>query len=261
MMLSQVKVKHLRSLKVKKFRDEEKKFVVEGFRLTSEAISSDFEVELLVHTSEFTKSPEHARLVEACRKRKVEVAEVSQRDLDSFAETVTAQGVAALVRQRQYHLEDLNPREERPEVVVALDGVSEPGNAGTIIRTADWFGASAVLMGRGGVELYNPKVVRSTMGSLFHLSIVTDADLNESLKELSDRGFAVIAADVDAKQSYDEIPIPEKTILIFGNEAHGLSSEISNQIDHRVMIRRLGKAESLNVGVACGILLARFSAR
>jgi len=261
MMLSRAKVKYLRSLKLKKFRDEEKKFVVEGFRLTSEAISSDFEVELLVHTSEFTKNPEHAKLIESCRKRKVEVAEVSRRDLDSFADTVTSQGVAALVQQHEYRLEDLSRSAQRPQVIVALDAVSEPGNAGTIIRTADWFGVSAVLMGRGGVELYNPKVVRSTMGSLFHLPIVTEANLSELLNKLRGQGFTVIAADVAAKQSYDEIPIPEKTVLIFGNEAHGLSSEISNQIDHRVMIRRLGKAESLNVGVACGILLAHLCAR
>jgi TrmH family RNA methyltransferase len=261
MTLSKARVKYLRSLKLKKFRDQEKKFLVEGFRLTSEAISSEFAVELLVHTSEFVRNSEHAKLVEDCRKRRVDVAEVSQRDLDSFADTVTSQGVAALVRQRQYRLEDLSRSAQRPQVIVALDAVSEPGNAGTIIRTADWFGVSAVLMGRGGVELYNPKVVRSTMGSLFHLPIVTDANLNESLKKLRGQGFVIIAADVDAKKSYDEIPILGKVVIIFGNEAHGLSSEISGQVDHRVAINRLGNAESLNVGVACGILLARFCSR
>jgi TrmH family RNA methyltransferase len=261
MMLSKARVKYLRSLKLKKFRDQEKKFLVEGFRLTSEAISSDFAVELLVHTSEFVENPEHAKLVEAFRKRKVEVAEVSGCDLDSFADTVTSQGVAALVQQRRYRLEDFSRSTQRSQVIVALDAVSEPGNAGTIIRTADWFGASAVLMGHGGVELYNPKVVRSTMGSLFHLPIVTDENLSESLKNLHSQGFTIIAADVDAKQSYDEIPIPQKVVVIFGNEAHGLSSEVSGQIDHRATIKRLGNAESLNVSVACGILLARFCAR
>jgi TrmH family RNA methyltransferase len=260
-MLSKARLKYLRSLKLKKFRDQEKRFVVEGFRLTSEAVSSDFLVELLVHTYEFVKTPEHAQLIEACRKRGVEVAEVNPRDLESFADTVTSQGVAALVRQREYRLDDLSRSSQLPQVIVALDAVSEPGNAGTIIRTADWFGVSAVLMGRGGVELYNPKVVRSTMGSLFHLPIVMSVDLNESLKKLGDQGFTVIAADVGAKRSYDEIPMPEKALLVFGNEAHGLSDEISSLIDHRVTIKRLGKAESLNVGVACGILLAHFCAR
>jgi TrmH family RNA methyltransferase len=261
MMLSKAKVKYLRSLKLKKFRDQENKFLVEGFRLTSEAISSDYVVELLVHTHDFANNPEHAKLVESYRKRKAEVAEASQRDLDSFADTVTSQGVAALVQQHQYRLEDISRSAQRPQVIVALDAVSEPGNAGTIIRTADWFGVCAVLMGRGGVELYNPKVVRSTMGSVFHLPIITDTDLPQFLNKLRSRGFTIIAADVDAKQSYDEIPTSEKAVLIFGNEAHGLSSEISSQIDHRVTIPRLGKAESLNVGVACGILLAYFCAR
>jgi TrmH family RNA methyltransferase len=116
-------------------------------------------------------------------------------------------------------------------------------------------------MGQGSVELYNPKVVRSTMGSLFHLPILTDAKLRELLEKLHARGFVVIAADVRGKSSYDAIGRPEKAVLIFGNEAYGLSNEISDQIDHRVAIKRVGKAESLNVGVACGILLAYFCAR
>ena len=99
------------------------------------------------------------------------------------------------------------------------------------------------------------------MGSLFHLPILTDADLPELLSKLHGQGFVVIAADVQAKPSYDAIPRPEKTVIILGSEARGLSSEISTQIDHRVMIKRLGNAESLNVGVACGILLAHFCAR
>jgi TrmH family RNA methyltransferase len=212
MTLSKAKAKYLKSLQQKKFRDQEKKFLVEGFRLTSEAVASDFKVELLLHTREFVRHPKHAALVQRCREKKVGIVEASAREFDSFTNTETSQGVAALVVQ-------------------------------------------------GGVELYNPKVVRSTMGSLFHLPILTNVELAELLEKLRGRGFAVIAGDVQAKSSYDAIGRPQKTVIIFGNEAHGLSSEISGQIDYRAAIKRIGSAESLNVGVACGILLAYFCAR
>jgi len=261
MILSQAKAKYLRSLQQKKFRDQEKRFLVEGFRLTSEAAASDFKVELLLHTREFVRRPEHAALVRFCREKRIGIAETNIRELDSITEIETSQGIAALVVQRQWRLQDVKRVGEGPEVIVAFDSVADPGNAGTMIRTADWFGVSAILMGRGGVDLYNPKVVRSTMGSLFHLPILADADLPELLRKLHDQGFVVIAADVQAKRSYDAIPRPEKAVIILGSEARGLSSEIASQIDHRVTIKRLGNAESLNVGVACGIFLAHFCAR
>jgi TrmH family RNA methyltransferase len=261
MTLSKAKAKYLKSLQQKKFRDEERKFLVEGFRLTSEAVASDFEVELLLHTREFIQHPKHAALVQRCREKKIGIVEASAREFGSFTDTETSQGVAALVVQRHWRLQDARHVGEGPEVVVAFDSVSDPGNVGTMIRTADWFGVSAILMGQGSVELYNPKVVRSTMGSLFHLPILTNVTLADLLKKLRASGYDVIAADVQAKLRYDAIVRPEKTVIIFGNEAHGLSSEISDQIDHRVAIKRIGSAESLNVGVACGILLAHFCSR
>jgi TrmH family RNA methyltransferase len=261
MTLSKAKAKYLKSLQQKKFRDEEKKFLVEGFRLTSEAVASDFKVELLLHTREFVGDPKHAALLQRCREKKIGIVEASTREFDSFTETETSQGVAALVVQHHWRLQDARHVGEGPEVIVAFDSVSDPGNVGTMIRTADWFGVSAILMGQGGVELYNAKVVRSTMGSLFHLPILTNAKLGDLLEKLRASGYAVIAADVQGKSSYDTIVRPEKAVIIFGNEARGLSSEISGQIDHRVAIKRLGSAESLNVGVACGILLVYFCAR
>jgi TrmH family RNA methyltransferase len=261
MALSKAKAKYLKSLQQKKFRDQETKFLVEGFRLISEAVASDFKVEMLLHTREFVGHPKHAALIQRCREKKIGIVEASAREFDSFTDTETSQGVAALVVQRQWRLQDARHVGEGPEVIVAFDSVSDPGNVGTMIRTADWFGVSAILLGQGGVELYNPKVVRSTMGSLFHLPILTNVKLAELLEELHGRGFVVIAADVQGKSSYDVIGRPEKTVIIFGNEAHGLSSEISGQIDYRAAIKRIGSAESLNVGVACGILLAYFCSR
>mgnify|MGYP001617349488 CR=1 FL=1 len=192
MTLSKARLKYLRSLRQKKFRDQEKKFIAEGFRLVSEALSSNFAVELVLYTSDFLKKPEHARLIQGCREQGIEKNEISTGDLDSFADTVTAQGIAALVHQRESSVADLRRDSRERQLILALDSVSEPGNVGAIIRTGDWFGVSAVLLGTGTVELYNPKVVRSTMGSLFHLPIITNIDLANVAKDLRQQGFRIL---------------------------------------------------------------------
>lgn len=259
MPLSKAKLKYLRSLKQKKFRDQEKKFIAEGFRLVSEALSSTFAVDLVLYTADFIKKPEHAALIQSCRKQGIEGIEISAHDLDTFADTVTAQGIAAIVHQQKYGLSDLRRDSRKTQLVLALDSVSEPGNVGAIIRTGDWFGVSAVLLGAGTVELYNPKVVRSTMGSIFHLPIVTDVDLEEVLSDLRSQGFVIYATTIVGGQRYDKSPSAPKALILLGNEARGLSTALMSMADYCITIPRIGKAESLNVGVASGILLARFS--
>ena len=259
MALSKAKLKYLRSLGQKKIRENEKRFLVEGFRLTSEALSSDFSVDLLTYTKDFVKSSGHAGLLKQARNREIEILEVSPRELEGFADTVTAQGVAALIQQREYSVDDVLKIDRRRPLILALDSVSEPGNVGTTIRTADWFGVSGVLLGKGSVELYNPKVVRSTMGSIFHLPIVTDVKLVEVISRLRKEGFLVYATTVDGGQRYDEAPLGARGLILLGNEARGLSADLTRLADNRISIPRIGKAESLNVGVASGILLARFS--
>jgi TrmH family RNA methyltransferase len=256
--LSRPKLKYLRSLQQKKFRDREKRFIVEGFRLTSEALDSDFVVEEVFYTAGFLENAEHAALVQRCRKGKRETIEVRTRELERFADTVTAQGVAALVRQRHFRLEDVVQTNRRRQVIIALDALAEPGNVGTIIRTGDWFGASGILLGRGTVELYNPKVVRSTMGSIFHLPIVSDVDLEDAVAQIRKQGFRVFAATVDGDGRYDETSLASKAMLIIGNETQGVSQAVLSLADERITIPRVGRAESLNAGVAAGILLARF---
>jgi len=259
MALSKAKLKYLRSLRQKKFREREKKFLVEGFRLTSEAVSSDFMVDQLFYTEDFIQKKEHTDLVEEARRRRIEANQITARELESFADTVTAQGVAALVRERESKIDDILGSDRRRQLILALDAVSEPGNVGTAIRTADWFGVSGVLLGKGTVELYNPKVVRSTMGSLFHLPIATEIELPEVLGNFRRRGFVICAASVNAERSYDEVPFADKALIILGNEARGVSPEVLSEVDHEISIKRIGKAESLNVGVASGILLAHYS--
>jgi TrmH family RNA methyltransferase len=136
------------------------------------------------------------------------------------------------------------------------DAVSDPGNLGSILRTCDWFGVDLVILGKGCVELYNEKVVRSTVGSIFHLRVAEDVDLVETLPEMKSWGFSVVALSADAKQAYNEFRFAGKSALVMGSEAHGLSRPVRSIVDTSVRIPRFGQAESLNVGVACGIVLA-----
>ena len=139
-------------------------------------------------------------------------------------------------------------------LVVALDRVSDPGNVGTIIRTCDWFGADAVVLDRDTVEFTNPKLTRSTMGSMFHLPVYSDVDLPDIIAKAKKKGFTVYATTLAESKS---IPtkFAGKSIIILGSEAHGVRPELLRQADELLSIPKFGKAESLNVAISCGVIL------
>lgn len=140
-------------------------------------------------------------------------------------------------------------------LVLALDGVADPGNLGTILRTADWFGAAGVVLSPGCVDPFNEKVVRSTVGSLFHLPVVSDIHLPDALREARSAGFAVVVADVKGAIALDDWRPPARSLLVLGSESQGVSTAVAELADVAVSIPRHGQAESLNVAVAAGILL------
>ncbi|MEK6565945.1 MAG: RNA methyltransferase, partial [Bacteroidota bacterium] len=137
----------------------------------------------------------------------------------------------------------------------------DPGNLGSIVRCCDWFGVDALLLSQGCVELHNEKVVRSSTGSLFHVQVVEDVDCSDVLHQLKKQSFAIIATAGDAPSEYTKIDPARKICLIFGSEAHGVSKEVHKTADLIVKIPKFGQAESLNVGVTCGIILAHLRMR
>ncbi len=259
-MISKAQFKHLRSLKQKKYRQQEKKFLTEGWRLVQEAVNSNFSIEYVLITKEIfhTHDPTRKEVLQQLRRKRIEIHEIDARDFESISDTVTSQGIVALVLQKNFFLEDVLRHSLREKsIIVALDAVAEPGNLGTIIRTCDWFGIQGILLGEESVELYNTKVVRSTMGSIFHLPIVEHVNLKNDLPPFRRLGFKIFVTDLEAKRNYYEANFGKKCILVFGNEAWGVSSEIKTLADERISIPQFGKAESLNVSIACGIILAR----
>ncbi len=252
-MLSKSRLKDICALKRKKYRADHKKLLVEGYRLCEEAICSDFVVEsLLIQQSEIT-FPKAAGLIRDAKKKNIEIIEITKNNVKKMAETVSSQGVFCVVQQKISNIEQV--MSQRDCFIVISDAIQDPGNLGTLIRTCDWFCIDALLLCAATVELYNPKVVRATMGSIFHLPIIEEIDLQQIIPQLKSRAFQIYAADVSGKKLCQKIKYKAPLALILGNENQGIEKSVLPLIDNTVRIQSYGKAESLNVAVAGAIFL------
>ena len=182
------------------------------------------------------------------------IYEVPDRDLERVSDVQTSQGLLAVAEARWHPLDDVLELDR----LVLLDGVQDPGNVGTIIRTAAWFGADAVVAGSGTADLYHPKVVRAAMGGLWDVRLARTDDLAALLADARKAGIGTYGADLGGTPARRWQPA-SRAALVLGSEAHGLSDSVAAQLDERVSIvgqrtQRQG-VESLNVGIAAGILL------
>ncbi|MGB1042212.1 MAG: TrmH family RNA methyltransferase [Tenacibaculum sp.] len=239
MSLSKNNLKLITSLQQKKYRQKHKLFIAEGIKVVNELLSSDIIASHIFTTdvSLFTLSDVKVTLITEAELKKISTLKSPNKVLGLF---------------------------EIPEVkekttgdfIVALDGVNDPGNLGTIIRLCDWFGVSQLVCSKNTVDCYNQKVVQSTMGSLTRIPI-SYVDLSDFLTTTS---LPVFTADMDGENVYTA-SLPLKAILVMGNEANGISDEISAIVKHKITIPRFGEiqqTESLNVATATAILLSEF---
>ncbi len=250
-MLSQKIKKHLTQLQQKKYRKEFQEFVIEGVKGVTEALQSDTEVILLVIEGSQRDKKEFVELIALAEEHDVPVEFCGRNDVDKIKSTDTFPGVLAVVAQDEMTLEDMT---DGP--IIVLDKINDPGNLGTIIRTADWFGIKNIILSEDCVDVYNPKVVRSTMGSLFHVSIFKADHIDTTLRTLKDEhGYKINALDMKG-DNISKLKSNKNDIYLFGSESHGVRSELDELIDNRYTIPGSGEAESLNVAVAAGVLLA-----
>ena len=251
-MISKTELKYYSSLLKKKFRDEEKKFLIEGTKLLEEAVGSNHSCEIIFMTNDFSKR--YPGFIRSLTLKNYKVEVVRNQDFEKISETVSPQGIAAVLKQPKN--KKLNEKNLSP-LIIYLENISDPGNLGTMIRTCDWFGINTLVLSENTVELYNPKVIRSSMGSIFHLNIFRDKRLAE-MGTLKDKGYKFICADLDGTDIYTFNP-PEKFVLFFSNESSGPSPELLNLSDEKVTIPREGKAESLNVASASAIVVSEIA--
>lgn len=236
------KVKNWKKLHHRKNRMKTNSFLIDGFHLIQEALHSDWTVKELIIEEGFT-------LPSGVENIPMEF--VTENVMREISQTQTPQGIIAVVEIK----EEKNQR--KGQLVILLDAIQDPGNLGTIIRTADAAGVDAVILGEGCVDLYNDKVIRATQGSLFHLPI-NISPLEQEIHTLKTKGFTVLATALQDAVEYTQITSKERVALVLGNEGAGVSPEILQMADQRIHIPIYGKAESLNVGIASGILMYHF---
>ncbi len=227
-------------------------FFVEGLKSVEEAIGSDCNIRYIVLADGFLDSNKYF-LEKLMRKTLADrLYQVSDKTFSELTDTVTPQGILAVINFKDIEIENV-PKQNF--LVIALDKIRDPGNMGTIIRTADAAGADAIVIGKGCVDIYNPKVVRSTMGSLFHIPIMQTEDLVKTLVALKKLGGQVVTTHLSAKKHYYDVNFKTSTVIVMGSEAEGVSQKTSVISDELVTISMPGQAESLNVAVAHGIIV------
>ena len=243
-----------RDLQRRKARERQQLFVCEGIRASEELLRSPLEIRGVIVAPALAATPRGAALRSAIETRGIPLLDVSERDFESAATTESPQGILAIAEVPELSVESLSlPPRAR---VLVLDGVQDPGNAGTMLRTAAALGASATLAAPGTVDLWNSKVVRSAMGALFHFpALHVTWEALESL--LASRDIPLWGADA-VGQPIETIAPPTSVALVVGNEGSGLSSEARARCERLVGIALEPSIESLNVAVAAGILLHHF---
>lgn len=253
MPLSRQQIRDLRRLQQKKYREQERAFLIEGVRLCEEALAAGAPLEYIFFSPEGMENPRARSLLQAFTGGGIPLQSVDARTLAALTDTRSPQGIAALVRAGEAG--PFSPVENREPLVLAVDNLADPGNLGTLLRTAEWFGVKSLLLSRDTVELHNPKVVRSSMGALFRLRIHEGIDLAQTAAEARSAGWRLLAAEAAGGQTAHRITGGGRDLLIIGSEAHGLKSGLDQLIDLRITIPGSGGVESLNAAIAAGILL------
>ncbi|WP_027340647.1 TrmH family RNA methyltransferase [Halonatronum saccharophilum] len=251
--ISNGRIKRLRSLYKKKYRRIEGAFVLEGVRIIEEACKEDALIEEVFYSDYLLRNQRGKDLLEKLKSKRVDVIEVSDKVLAEVSDTQSPQGILAVVKKVEYDLEDIVNGDEN--FLLVVDGVQDPGNLGTIIRTADAAGVAGIITTKGTVSLYNQKTIRATMGSLFRLPVYRENDLGNLKKILKDNKVRVIVGDIGGDKYHFDVDYIDSVALIVGNEGKGPRAELIEFADEVIKIPLVGDAESLNVAMATGVIV------
>ena len=245
-------IKNIRKLKEKKYRDVQHSYIVEGIKMIREAIIEKARIKTIIICEECMKdgSIDQKLLYEIA---KYECIYVSQKVFSLLTDVQNPQGILAVI-EKQDQEENIDYKQD---IIVALDGIQDPGNLGTILRTIDSVGLNQVIVSKETADAYNPKVVRSTMGAIFRVNIIESKNLISTFKNAKKHHYKIMATSLDTNTTIYETDYHKK-ILVIGNEANGVSKDILELADEKVKIPMLGKTESLNASVATAIILYEY---
>ena len=237
-------IKEIKKLKEKKFRKD--KFIVEGIKMVKEEINEKASIDKIVFCNlELEKEIENLS--------NYKFVEVSGKVFKELTDVVTPQGVLAVINKRN----DNKKIDTTSDYLLALDNLQDPGNLGTIIRTADAANLKQIIVSKDTVDAYSPKVIRSTMGAIYRVNIIEVENLKETLFNLKKDNFEIVTTSLQTNNSIYDIKYKNKVVVI-GNEANGVEKEIQEMSDYKVKIPMLGKTESLNASVAASIMIYEY---
>lgn len=242
-------------LKSKKERDEQGVFVVEGLRIFMDAINSASELVEKIYMSETFYNTDFPVIAEknglSPEADRIEI--VKDSVFDAISGTVSPQGILCVVKKPEHSLKDiLNASSGK---YLLLENIQDPGNLGTMVRTAEAAGISGIILSRDTADIFNPKVTRATMGSIFRVPFVYCEDFTGAINELKKNGIDVYAAYLHGGRPYGEIAFPDHYAIMIGNEGNGLTDEAVNSASERVFIPMQGQIESLNAAIAAAVLM------
>lgn len=243
-------VKHVKKLKEKKYREEYGEFIVEGIKMLQEAISEQAKIKQIVVCEDCKNSggiPQDL-LYEIA---KYDCVYVNEKVFTQMTDVSNPQGILAIIDKSGNKEAEID---FKADLILVLDNIQDPGNMGTILRTADSINLKQILVSKGSSDVYNPKVVRSTMGAIFRVKVIECENLVKTIKELKKHKINVLATDLKTDKSIYDVDY-KKSAVVIGNEANGVSSESLEVVDQRIKIPMLGKTESLNAAVATSIIL------
>lgn len=248
-------IKEVASLKQKKYRDSSGIFVAEGVRLVEECIRAAWPVEVCIYTENAATKERTRCLIEKITKINCKMVVVPENIYNKISDTEQPQGIMIILKKRPAAIDTMISNTKSQPLLIILDGIQDPGNAGTIIRTADAAGCTGVIVLKGSADIYAGKTVRATMGSLFHLPISEGLSPAEIIPLLKQAGIKVMATGLQKSYSYYQADFNNPAAIVLGNEGQGVSAELFEAADNCLTIPLVGQAESLNVAVAAGVIL------
>lgn len=246
------KIKYTKSLLKTKGRNKEHKFIIEGYRILTLALECNTKLEYIFINEDFEKKQEHKILLKELQNKNIKTYKTTNKIFAEMIDTENTQGILAVIKYKNRNVGNNIKKDDK--FVLVLDRIQDPGNMGTIIRTADSAGVDAIILLKGCVDIYNPKVIRSTMGSIFDMNII-QATQNEAVDFLKSNDFSIVSSYLQTENYYNETTYDDKIALVIGNEANGINDELILKSDKLIKIPIYGKAESLNAAISAAILM------
>lgn len=248
-------IKEIASLKQRKYRDKFGMFLAEGVRLVEECANACWPVAICIYTEEAAVHERAKAIIDQLSATNCRMVMVSEDIYNKISDTEQPQGIMVVVKKRQVSFEQILVSTDKQPLLVVLDGIQDPGNAGTIIRTADAAGCVGVIVLKGSADIYAGKTVRATMGSLFHMPVMEGMSPAELILKLKQANIKLLATCLQQSEVYYQTNFNCPAAIVLGNEGQGISHELIHAADACLHIPLVGHAESLNVAVAAGVVL------